>query len=153
MPTNIKPVIIEHIGVSQGAISRIIHLFRERGSLIQGLCEHLLKTITPKEKGVILHIMRRTSFLATSVIRVALIRQTGRDVFVCTVQRCLVVAVYRSRNPDRCPRLTPVHHRRRRILVQRPQNWNHQHWYRVLFAVESIVSLYICNEHARVFVV
>ena len=60
-------------------------------------------------------------------------------------------AVSLSKDPDWCPRLTPDHRRRSRMLAHRHQNWNHQHWSHVQFTDESIVWLYNCNGHARVF--
>ena len=45
---------------------------------------------------------------------------------------------YCSRHPARCPRLTLDHCCRCHMLHHRHQNWNHQHWFHVLFADESI---------------
>ena len=42
-------------------------------------------------------------------------------------------------------RLTPEHRRRHCMLAHRHQNWNHQHWSHLLFADESIISLYKSN--------
>ena len=95
--------------------------------------------------------MRHKSFLLASRIRAEMIRRTGRRVFVHLVQRCLVTAEYRSRYPTQCPRRTPVYRHRRHILPHKHWNWNHQQWPLVLFDDESIVSLYNCNGHARVF--
>ena len=85
---------------------------------------------------------RGDRFLSTSKIRMELIRRIRRHIFVSMVQRGLAVAEYRSRYPDRWPRLTPDHRYLRRILVHRHQNWNHQHWSHVVFADESRVSPY-----------
>ena len=43
------------------------------------------------------------------------------------------------------------HRHCRRMLANKQQDWNHQHCSRVLFAYESIVSLYNCNGRTRVF--
>ena len=102
-----------------------------------------------KEDHALLRIMKRNSFLSAS-IKVELIIQTWRPVCVHTIQGRLVAAGYCSRHPDRCLRLIPNHHRRR-MLAHKHHNWNRQHWSHVLFADESIVSLYNCNGHDRVY--
>ena len=95
--------------------------------------------------------MRWKTFLSAFRIGLELIRRTGGRVFVRTVQICLVAAGYISLHPDQCPRLTLNHRHRHRILALRHQNWNHQYWSHVIFADESIVSLYICNGPTRGF--
>ena len=114
----------------------------------RAIFKHLLKTITLKGHAF-LHIGRRKCFFAAPRIKVELIRQSGPHIFVCMVQGHLVATGYRSRDPNRCPRLTPGHSHRR-MLAPKHQNWNHQHWSRVLFAEESIVSVYNCNGHVQV---
>ena len=69
-----------------------------------------------------------------------MIKRSGRSVFVHTVQGRLVAAGHRSRYPERYPKRTPDH--RCRMLVNRPQNWNHLHWSHAIFDEESRVSLY-----------
>ena len=58
------------------------------------------------------------------------------------VPKTLIVVGYRSRHPDKCPRLTPVQRQPQRILIPRYQDWNHQHWSHVIFAEEYKVRLY-----------
>ena len=97
--------------------------------------------------------MRQKSFLSVSRMRMDLIWWTGRRFFVHTIQICLVASGYRWRDPEaRCPRLTFDHRVCRHMLAHRHHNWNHQHWAHVLFADESIVSIYNCNGYVRVFV-
>ena len=60
-------------------------------------------------------------FLSVSGIRMGLIKPTGRSVAVLTAQIPLVVTGYRSRLPDRCPRLIPDHYKHRRMLAHRHQ--------------------------------
>ena len=88
---------------------------------------------------------------ANHEVMVGLIGWTGCSVFVCTVQRCLGAAGYRSRHLDRFPKLTPDHrHRRRRMLAHNHQNWNHQQQSLVVVADESILNIYNCG-YARDF--
>ena len=131
MPTTIQPVIIENIvqfsslGLFQGGMSRTIGVS---------------PTVPSK--------MPYAVFVRAAVLHRALIRRTGCPVSVHMFQGRLVAAGYRPGHRDRCPRLTPDH---RRMLARRRHNWNRQHSSHVLFADESIVSLYICYGHARVF--
>ena len=90
-------------------------------------------------------------FAQLSRIRMELIRRTGCHVVVRMVQGRLVATGYRPRHSEQCPRLTPDHRCCRRMLAHRHRNWNRQHSSHVLFSDESIVSLYNCNGHARVF--
>ena len=78
--------------------------------------------------------MRRKSFFPASRIRVELITQIGRHIFVRTVQRCFVAVWYRPRHPwrpmpmtDSRPLPPP------RMLAHRHQIWNNQDWSHVLF--------------------
>ena len=48
-------------------------------------------------------IMKGNTFFSVSRIEVELTRQIRRRIFLCMVQRRLVVAGYRSKHPDRCP--------------------------------------------------
>ena len=102
-----------------------------------------------KKDRTLLCIMRPKNFPSASRIRVELIRRTWRHAFVHIVQRCWVAAGYRSRDAARCPRLHFDHRCHSRMLAQRHQNWNQQHWSHLRFIDESIVSF--CNGHARGF--
>ena len=95
--------------------------------------------------------MRRNSFLSAPRIWVELIGRTARPIFVHMVQGRIGWAGYCSRQPDWCPRLTPHHRRRCRMLAHKHLNWNRQHWSRALFVDEYIVSISNCNGHVRVF--
>ena len=59
--------------------------------------------------------------------------------FVYTVQS-LVMAGYRSRHPNKFPRLFPGLRHLRRSSVHCHKNWNHQHWSPVIFDDEFRVS-------------
>ena len=83
---------------------REVPFSRESSSLTQGLLWHLLKMIASNEHYAPLLIVRRVSFLSASMIRVELIRQPRRRVFVYTVQGRLVLAVYCLIHPDWCPK-------------------------------------------------
>ena len=165
MPTIIQPIIIENIvqfsslglfqremsrtiGVSLGAILKVLRCVRESSSLTQGL------------RGNLLHQKKIMSFYASwggrvfsllSIIRMELIRRTGCPVVFRMFQGHLTAAGYRPRLRDRCPRLTPDRRRCRHMLAHRHRNRNRQHSSHMLFADESIVGLYNCNGHARVF--
>ena len=68
--------------------------------------------------------------------------------FVCTVQRCLVAAGYRSSHLDRCTKLIPDHrHCRRRMVAHRHQNWNHQQ--QSLVVVAGVSILWVCPSFSR----
>ena len=102
----------ENNGVSKGAIQKVIRCVRESNRLTLELREHLLKTITCREVRTLRCIMKRRCFLSASRIRVELIRRTGCHVFDPMFQGRLVHVItpgYRSRYPDRCPRLTLDH--------------------------------------------
>ena len=90
---------------------------RDSSSLTHGLHGHLLKMNISKEGRAPLRIMRWKMVLSASMIKVELIRRRGHIVFVCIVQGRLVAAGYCSRHPDRCPKLTPDHRRRHRMLT------------------------------------
>ena len=112
-------------GVSQGATSKVLHLVREASNLTQVLRRHQVKRITPKEDHDLLHIMNWDRFISASIKD-----QHGADqansmmclcLHVCMVQRRLVAVWYRSRHPDKCPRLTPGHSHWRHMLRHRYQ--------------------------------
>ena len=116
----------------------------DTSSLPKGLSGHRLKTTTWKEDHFLLRINRgnRSRSLLAPMIRVELIRRIKRRVFICVVQRRLIVAGYHWRHPDRCPRLTPDYRYLQRMLVHHYQNWNHQYWSHVIYVDEAMVSLY-----------
>ena len=80
-----------------------------------------------------------------------LIRLIGCPVTLRMAQGGLVAAECRPRHPDWWPRLTPNHRHCRYMLARRLHTCNCQDSSHVLFADESIVCLYNCNGHARVF--
>ena len=90
-------------------------------------------------------------FLTASRIRVELIRRTERPVFICMVQGRLVAARYYSRHPDGCPGRIPDHRCCRRMLTDRLQNWNPQHWYHTILEGESRLSLYHSGRRVHEF--
>ena len=117
-------------GVSQDAIYKVLRCVRESSSVTQGLRGHLFKTITSKEDHALLRISRRKSFLS------GVQNPGGADQANWTPCRCPHgprtfgsgwTSLNHWRHPDRCPRLTHHHRCRRRMLVDVPQNWNHQH--------------------------
>ena len=129
---------VNNYNVSKDAIWKVLHRVRESSSITLGLYWHLLETTTSKEDHAPLCIMRWKCFLSAFRIRVKLFRQIERRVFISTVHvGRLVAAGYRSRYPEQCCRLAPDHCRHRRMLADRPQNWNHQHWSDVIFSDES----------------
>ena len=87
-------------------------------------------------------------FPTLSRIRVERISQTGRHVFVHTVQGRLVAAECHQKHPGRCPKLTPDHNCRRRMLADKLENWNYLLSY-VIFDDESRVSLYHAGRRAH----
>ena len=90
-------------------------------------------------------------FLPLSMTSIELISRIGRRVVVRIFQRCLVAAGYCSGHPHWCPRLTPDHRHRRRMLAHRHQNWNLWRWSHVILFGVSSVSFYNCNGLARDF--
>ena len=135
-------------GVSQGIISKVLCHVWETGRAMQRPRGHKLRMATPREDCVLLWILRRNSFLSSSRIRVDLIRRHRSS--ACMVQRRLVTAWYCSRRPPICPRLDHDHCCRRSIWAGRHENWNHQHWFDVIFAHESRFSLYNSDGRTRV---
>ena len=75
-------------------------------------------------------IMKGNRILTASRIRVELIKPIKRRIFVCTVQRRLVMAWYRSWHPDRYPGLTPDH----------THTHTHTHTYIYIY-----IYIYICD--------
>ena len=135
--------------MSQGAIYKVLQHFCESSKLTFWLRVHRLETTTSREDRVV-RIIRRKRFLSVFRIKVGLIRRTGHSVVVCTAQRGLVAAGYRSKHPGCWPRLTTDHRLSCHMLAHRHQNWNHQHWSHVLFAYESKVNLSNCNGRVRI---
>ena len=127
--------------VAQDDKSKVLLPVCDTISLTQGLPGHQLKTLTWKVDRDLLCIMMENRFLSASRIRVELTRGIRCRIFVCMVQGGLVVAVYHSKHPDRCPGLTPQHRHMRRILMHHCQNWNHQPWSHVIYADEFRVSV------------
>ena len=95
-----------------------------------------------EKNNVPLFVSRRWGCSLGVQDRVGTIRWIRRHIFVCIVQRRLVVSGYRSWHSDRCPKRIPDHRHQQRILAHRHQNWNYQHRSHVIFAGELRVSLY-----------
>ena len=100
---------------------------------------------------ILFRIMKWNSFRSVPRIQVELIRLTGCLVFVHAAQGRLKAVGYLWRHSDQCPRLSPNHHRCHRMLADRPQKWNHEHWSHAIFKDESTVSLHHSVHRARVF--
>ena len=160
MPANTWPVILELIfplssrrllqwkasmntGELQGAISKVLHHFPEIAKTTQWQRTHRLRMTTPIEDCAILLIMRELGFSQHPQSRWDPVGQTGRHFSV----RRVVAARYRR--STRCSRLI-VWPSDYCIQARRDQNWNRQHWSRVIFVDEFRFGHYLCDGRKRV---
>ena len=70
-----------------------------------------MKISMPWEGRQLLRIFRMNRIISTPHLRMQMIRRLGRRMSVRTIWRRLLAAVYWSRHPARCPRLTLEHRR------------------------------------------
>ena len=105
-------------------VSLLTHICVTRPQWVKGVSQRAI-LITTKEGGWLLRMISWKNILATSRTRVELIRRAGRPVFVRTALGHLAAAGYRPRHPDLCPKQTPDYRCHRRMLADRPPNWNH----------------------------
>ena len=142
--------IAEISGVSQGGVSKILRRARETGLPTQRPLGHRQRLTTAREDRCILRLARMNRFWPASRISIELRRRTGCRVSNRTIRRRLLVAGYRARRPNRCPRLTLAHRRRRRAWGRRHENWTIQHWSHVIFSDESKFNLFFADGRLRV---
>lgn len=138
------------IGVTQGAVSKVLKRARLFGSPAQRPRGHRPKSTSPREDRAILRLCRTNRFMTASRIRAEFLRRTGRHISVRTVRRRLLVAGYKSRRPARCPRLTDEHRQRRRRWARRHRQWDIRHWSHCLFTDESRFTLFHTDGRLRV---
>ena len=86
--------VLPHESDTSNVLRRVHAIIR----LAQGLRGHWFKTTTWKEDCYLLRIMKYDSFSPVSGIRVELISRIRHRIFVCMVQRRLIVAGYRSKH-------------------------------------------------------
>lgn len=133
--------IARSLGLTQGAVSKILKRNRETGTPVQRPRSGRPRISTARQDRWLVMQCRRNRWQTSTHLRQQWRGVLRRPVSTRTVRRRLCRAGYWARRPWRCPGLTLNHRRERRRWARAHRNWALGHWRHAVFADESRFTL------------
>lgn len=130
------------LGITQGAVSKIIKRHRETGVPTPRARSGRPRKTTEREDRYLVRLCRNARTKTSTQLRADWIRFTNTPVSSRLVRYRLLNAGYFARRPVRKPILQPRHRLARLEWSRDHLNWQHAHWQHVVFSDESRFLVY-----------
>ena len=143
-------VIAAHVGCTQASVSGILKKKMVYGNVKDAKIPGRKRKTSQKEDRIVVRKSKTDRFKTASQIKAEMQTDYDVDISVSTTRRRLREASLNACRPQKKPRLTSCHKKKRLDFAKAHQNWTAEQWTQVVFSDESRFLLH--RSDGRIFV-